>query len=137
VLDKVRDRSRRTRALLDNASIATVEGTVIRLAATSAPIAKMIGDDSNLAVLQAALGDVVGGGWTIEVGVDSGPAAEQPRSNGRPTGSVPPVVQADEADDVDEESDEVSGSRGSGPDPETAAMALLQNGLGARPLENS
>jgi DNA polymerase-3 subunit gamma/tau len=137
VLDKVRDRSRRTRALLDNASIATVEGTVIRLAATSAPIAKMIGDDSNLAVLRAALGDVVGGGWTIEVGVDSGPVAEPSRASGRPIESAPPVVQADEADDVDEESDEVSGSRRSGPDPETAAMALLQNGLGARPLENS
>jgi DNA polymerase-3 subunit gamma/tau len=137
VLDKVRDRSRRTRALLDNASIATVEGTVIRLAATSAPIAKMIGDDSNLAVLRAALGDVVGGGWTIEVGVDSGPVAEPPRSSGRPVEATPPVAQTDEADDVDEESDEVSGSRRSGPDPETAAMALLQNGLGARPLENS
>jgi len=85
VLDQVRVRSRRTRALLDNAAIGSVEGTQIRLAATSVPIAKMIADDSNLGVLREALAAVVGGGWQIEVGMDSGGAGTAAGSSG--TGS--------------------------------------------------
>jgi DNA polymerase-3 subunit gamma/tau len=149
VLDQVRSRSRRTRALLDNASIAAVDGTLIRLAATSAPIAKMIADDSNLAVLRDALGAVIGGGWTIEIGTDaagssapSGPA-EAPDSGGgpvewtRPAAPVrpAPVTAPREDDGVDEDGDEVHGQQRDGADPEAAAIQLLQNSLGARPLE--
>jgi DNA polymerase III subunit gamma/tau len=140
VLDQVRVRSRRTRALLDNASVATVDGTVIRLAASSAPIAKMIGDESNLAVLRESLAAVVGGGWTVEVTADGAPAAGRaappsPATPPAPVPSPPPVV--DEADEVDEETDAVSEAAGAGGDAEAAAIALLQNGLGARPIERS
>ncbi|MFL6163697.1 MAG: hypothetical protein ACJ74U_15940, partial [Jatrophihabitantaceae bacterium] len=145
VLDQVRARSRRTRALLDNASVAAVDGTVIRLAASSAPIAKMIADDRNLTVLREALTAVVGGGWTVEVGADGGqPVAGPPgpapagSSSGSPapaTPSAPPPV--DEADEVDEETDAVSEAGLAGGDAEAVAIALLQNGLGARPIERS
>jgi DNA polymerase-3 subunit gamma/tau len=138
VLDQVRARSRRTRALLDNASVASVDGTVIRLAASSAPIAKMIGNESNLAVLRESLAAVVGGGWTVEVTADGVqptshvPAASSPA---QPPASVPSPAPVDEADEVDEETDAVSETGGSGGDAEAAAIALLQNGLGARPIE--
>ncbi|MGI8667214.1 MAG: DNA polymerase III subunit gamma and tau [Jatrophihabitans sp.] len=138
VLDQVRTRSRRTRALLDNASIATVDSTLIRLAATSAPIAKMISDESNLAVLRESLAAVVGGGWQLEVVVDAGPGGSPASAAvARPTAPAPPMVP-DEADEVDEDGDEISAGRGgSAGDPEAVAMALLQNGLGARQIEGS
>jgi DNA polymerase-3 subunit gamma/tau len=139
VLEQVKSRSRRTRALLDNASVASVEGTTIRLVASSAPIAKMIGDDSNLSVLRDALAAVVGGGWQIKVGSDSptAPSARTraPASATRPAESAPMPPRSDDSDGVDEESDEVEGSERNGADPEAAAIALLQNNLGARPID--
>ena len=139
VLDQVRSRSRRTRALLDNASIATVDGSVITLAATSAPIAKMLSDEGNLSVLRESLAAVIGGGWQIAVVVDQGPAGMAPAAavaptNGRPIPNPTPPAPSDD-DGVDEDSDEVSGLAGIGGDPEAVAIALLQDSLGARRLE--
>jgi len=133
VLDQVRSRSRRTRALLDNASIASVEATTIRLAASSGPIAKMIGDERNLGVLREALAAVVGGGWQIEVASDGKPAvaAGQPAASASRPSAPPP----NEADEVDEESDVVSDPDRAGGDAEAAAIALLQSSLGARRIE--
>jgi DNA polymerase-3 subunit gamma/tau len=139
VLEQVKTRSRRTRALLDNASVASVEGTAIRLVASSAPIAKMIGDESNLSVLRDALAAVVGGGWQIEVGTDSAPApsgrAAASADSARPAEPPPAPARRDDSDGVDEESDVVEGSERNGADPEAAAIALLQNSLGARPID--
>lgn len=139
VLDQVRARSRRTRALLDNASIATVDASVITLAATSAPIAKMLSDEGNLSVLRESLAAVIGGGWQIAVVVDQGPAgmapaAAVPPTNGKPVPNPTPPVPTDD-DGVDEDSDEVSGLAGIGGDPEAVAIALLQDSLGARPMD--
>ena len=163
VLDQVRARSRRTRALLDNASIGSVEGTRIRLAATSAPIAKMIADDSNLAVLREALAAVVGGGWQIEVGLDSGTPATGPVNAAPPPDEPPPDTDPEPApraarmprperparpepaaappapvadnDGVDEDSDVVHSSARAGGDAEAAAIELIQTSLGARPID--
>jgi DNA polymerase-3 subunit gamma/tau len=142
VLDQVRSRSRRTKALLENVSVAAVDGSVIKLAATSVPIAKMISDASNLSVLHDSLAAVIGGGWQIEVGVDQGPAglapaAAVPPTNGRSTPvQRTPQPPADD-DGVDEDGDEVSGLAGIGGDPEAVAIALLQDSLGARPIDGS
>jgi DNA polymerase-3 subunit gamma/tau len=137
ILEQVKSRSRRTRALLDNASIASVEGTTIRLAATSAPIAKMIADDSNLSVLREALSSVVGGGWQIDIGADAGSAPTlTPATPATPSTPAPqPRPTRSESDGVDEESDAVEASERDGGDPEAAAISLLQNSLGARPIE--
>jgi DNA polymerase-3 subunit gamma/tau len=141
VLEQVKARSRRTRALLDNASVASVEGTTIQLVATSPAIAKMIGDDSNLSVLRDALGAVVGGGWQIEVGTGTAggsTANTRPQPTAaRPAETAPadaPQVR-DESDGVDEDGDAIEASERSGADPEAAAIALLQDSLGARPLD--
>jgi DNA polymerase-3 subunit gamma/tau len=153
VLEQVKARSRRTRALLDNASITGVKATVITLGATSAPIAKMIAEESNLSVLRDALVAVVGGGWTIEVGSDTldgsatGSTTDAPAEPAGPAGPVewtrpaaaapsPPRRLASRDDDgVDEESDSIDGQERGGADPEAAAITLLQNSLGARPLD--
>ena len=141
VLDQVRQRSRRTRALLDNATVATVDGTLITLAASSAPIAKMIGDDSNLSVLRDALAAIVGGGWKIEVGTDPGAGFADPGNQTRPTdsgqsrGSAAPPPPREPDYGVDEDADEVHASTGSGGDAEAAALALMKTSLGARPLD--
>ncbi len=153
VLEQVKSRSRRTHALLDHASISEVKDTLITLSVTSAPIAKMISDDSNLSVLRDALTAVVGGGWRIEVTATA--AAEQrpslvepepvepPPARERPTRPVravpnaaPPGPPPAEDDGVDEAGDAVEGSGPGAMDPESAAMELLQSQLGARPIES-
>ena len=75
MLEVVKDASRRTRALLDNAQITSVDGELVRLEAPKA-LAKMIAEDSNAVVLlRTALTKVVGGEWKVEVGAGGGPAA--------------------------------------------------------------
>jgi DNA polymerase-3 subunit gamma/tau len=159
ILDAVQSHSRAKRALMENATVASVEGTLITLAATSPGIGRRISDESNLSILREALGTVVGGGWQITVTVDaSGPAAAPlptaaepdpepaPPSAGRVAaqpaaqlggGSKSKERPAPKPDDdgVDEDSDEVEGAGASGSDPETAAIRLLQSSLGARPLD--
>lgn len=141
ILDQVRSRSRRTRALLDNAAIANVEGTLIRLSATSAAIAKMISEDSNLSVLHESLAAVVGGGWKVTVDTDVAPTSARPASpvsgHGGPASPAEPQRTkpvATEDDGVDEDGDEVSGANRAG-DPEALAIALLQDSLGARQID--
>jgi len=82
VLEQVKSRSRRTYALLDHANVASLEDKTIKLVVSSAPIAKMIGDESNLSVLREAISAVVGGGYQVAVTVggaspehSSGPAS--------------------------------------------------------------
>jgi DNA polymerase-3 subunit gamma/tau len=142
VLEQVKARSRRTRALLDNASIASVDGTVIRLSATSTTIAKMISDDSNLSILRDALSAVVGGGWQIEVAGGSAPSGRpdpsqaSSRADPRPYEAQPTTERSAHDDDgVDENSDAVHGTERAGADPEATAIALLKNSLGARSIE--
>jgi DNA polymerase-3 subunit gamma/tau len=160
-MEQVKHRSRRTHALLDHAAIGEVNGTTIALTVSSAPIAKMISDDSNLSVLREALTAVVGGGWQITVTADGGagsgaprlpvpPAAEpeesrtsqRPATSNRAAASPRSAKPADVGrsqsrppvdDGVDEDSDEIEGSGGG--DHEAAAIQLLQNSLGARPLD--
>ena len=128
----VKARSRRTRALLDNAQIATVDGPLVTLSAPSA-LARMISDDSNTSLLRDALTQIVGGTWKVEVtsgelpvaaGNPSPPAATRPT----PTTPEPP----DPRDDTD---DAPPAARRETVDPESEAIKLLADRLGARPVE--
>ncbi len=132
VLEVVKEFSRRTRALLDNAQITAVEGELVTLAAPGA-LAKMIAEDSNTSVLRAALTKVVGGEW--RVGIDTpvaGPALE--RSAPAPQAPVP--AEPDPRDDADFEAEPPAAPPKAPPDPEAEAIKLLTSELGARPLEN-
>ncbi len=132
VLEIVKQSSRRTRALLDNAQITGCDGNTVTLAAPTA-LAKMIAEDSNTVVLRDALTQVVGGTW--QVAVESG--AAEPLPNAEPQSSVPaqarsaPSPEPDPRDDLDE-SEPVSAAPS---DPEADAMKLLQDRLGARPVD--
>jgi DNA polymerase-3 subunit gamma/tau len=129
VLDQVRRQSRRTRALLDNAAIARVDGNLITLSATSAPLAKMISDDSNLSVLRAALDSVVGGGWSIRVDTDPGAAVAAadkepfPPGDGGPREDRPSSGAPAEQSGGPQESDAARDSAASGSSPAPEAEA--------------
>jgi DNA polymerase-3 subunit gamma/tau len=131
-LDVVKQSSRRTRALLDNAQITSVVGDLITLAAPSA-LAKMIAEDSNTSVLREALNKVVGGSWRVTVD-PAGAGAASPARPAQPAAAVPapPVAteEPDPRDDTDEAAQPVAAV-----DPEAEALRLLSDQLGARPVE--
>ena len=139
MLDIVKQSSRRTRALLDNAQITTVDGELVTLSAPTA-LAKMIGEDSNTTVLRQALTQVVGGDWKIAVaaGANGAPtpmaeddvARDTPSAPPAATRTAPPVAEPDPRDDTDPDEPGTPVS-----DPETEALKLLQAELGARPVE--
>jgi DNA polymerase-3 subunit gamma/tau len=124
ILEVVKQGSRRTRALLDNAQIVDVAGELITLAAPAA-LAKMIGEDSNTAGLRAALTRVVGGQWQIDVTA----AAAQPSTTDRP------ADEPDPRDDVPEAPSAPGAPARTPADPEAEALRLLRERLDARPLE--
>jgi DNA polymerase-3 subunit gamma/tau len=119
VLDVVKQTSRRTRALLDNAQITDVAGEQITLSAPTA-LAKMIAEDSNTSALREALTKVVGGQWKVAV---SGAAA--------PTSSA----AEPDPDPREDEDDTASGKPAEPVDPEAEALKLLREQLDARPLD--
>jgi DNA polymerase-3 subunit gamma/tau len=133
VLDMVKQSSRRTRALLDNAQISTAVGELVTLAAPSA-LAKMIAEDSNTSVLREALTKVVGGTWKVTVDVVGATAAVPEAKAAR--------AEADPRDDEPEPAP--AGGDGASPaaadppppDPETEALRLLSDHLDARPIES-
>jgi DNA polymerase III subunit gamma/tau len=112
ILDVVKRSSRRSRALLDNAQVASVAGDVVTIRA-SGTLARMIDEHSNTSLLAGALGSVLGGTWRVEVQADD-TAAIAPSSRAKP---------ADPRDDM------------SASDPESNALQLLQSALGATPVD--
>jgi DNA polymerase III subunit gamma/tau len=125
VLDVVKQASRRTRALLDNAQVIAASGDLVTLAAPAA-LAKMLSEESNTSMLRTALTKVVGGTWRVTVD-GSGATGAQPSA-----APAPPPDQ-DPRDDTDLD---VSGGP-AGADPEVEALRLLQDQLGARPVDES
>jgi DNA polymerase-3 subunit gamma/tau len=120
VLDVVKQSSRRTRALLDNAQITDVTGEQVSLSAPAA-LAKMISEESNTSALRAALTKVVGGEWKIAIsGAMSAAAAET---------AIEPDPRADD--------DDPPGTRPAGEpvDSEAEALRLLREQFDARPFD--
>ncbi len=164
VMAALRDRSKVKWAMMNEVVIASVEGEAVNLLAPPA-LARRIADESNLSVLREVLQSVVFGNWQLSVspasagnGAATGapppvddeprpdpdyeppPRAERPARAARPPApdpAPPPPPPVAEDDGVDEEADEVHSSRRSGGDAEAAAMELLQNSLGARPIDAS
>ncbi|MEO9110284.1 MAG: hypothetical protein ABI368_08705 [Jatrophihabitantaceae bacterium] len=133
VLEVIKQSSRRTKALLESAQVSSVTGERVTLAAVSPAIARMIGEDSNTAVLRAALTQVIGGTWDIvvEVGDGSPPAAgAAPRAAGR----APSSEAGPEPDPRDDTEEDTAGGPVAVHDPESEALKLLQDQLGARPV---
>jgi DNA polymerase-3 subunit gamma/tau len=143
ILDVVKRTSRRTRALLDSAQIVVVDRDLVQLSAPAA-LARMIADPSNTAALARALTDVVGGEWRVEViaadeAARSDGTARHQAANGAGTPSTQPEVDpGEDADEVDDAAGLSAVTPGPVPtDPEAEALKLLEQQLGARPLEQS
>jgi DNA polymerase-3 subunit gamma/tau len=130
VLDVVKQTSRRTRALLDNAQIVTVVGETVTLAAPPA-LARMISDDSNTSVLRAALTKVLGGSWRVDA-TPEGAAGGGGKSDAGAAGRA----AEPESDPRDDTEPDAPGEHAPPADPETEAIRLLQAELGARPVDD-
>ena len=130
VLDAVKRGKQRTRALLHDAQVASVDGDLITLTAPSPTLARMISEDSNVEVVRAALRDEVGGDWRITVQVlDTLPAGVAPPE---PAGPLPSALaERDPRDDTD-----FAAPPPTPADPEADALGLLQARLGARPIDS-
>jgi len=157
VRDKVRQRSRTTEVMLAGATVRAVEGDTLVLSHESAPLAKRLCEQRNADVIAEALKDALGVDWRVrcEAGTPTLPASEEPpvparrpergespatRTAARP--SAPPEAPTDDDSDQRAEEErmlaEASQDDSSAPrrDPEEAALELLQNELGARPIDN-
>jgi DNA polymerase-3 subunit gamma/tau len=126
VLEIVKQGSRRTRALLDNAQIVEVAGELVTLAAPNA-LARMISEESNTGMLRQALTKVVGGQWRVDIRPANGDAPAPAR------GQPPAAPDPDPRDDTEPDSAPASAPA---VDPQSEAMRLLQDQLGAKPLED-
>jgi DNA polymerase-3 subunit gamma/tau len=131
VLEVVKQTSRRTRALLDNAQVTAADGELVTLSAPTA-LAKMIGEDSNTTVLRDALTQVIGGSWTIAVETGAAPSAAAATA-AAPSARPATAPEPDPRDDHDEPDEDAP--RPAVVDPETEALKLLKDQLGARPVE--
>jgi DNA polymerase-3 subunit gamma/tau len=126
VLEAVKQASRRTKALLDNAQVTGLTGEVVKLSAPGA-LAKMIADDSNTSVLRAALTKVVGGEWQVAVEGSANGGSDAPNA----PAAAPP--DPDPRDDPDYEPGPAPTAAPT--DPEAEAVRLLQEQFDARPLD--
>ena len=129
VLDAVKRGKQRTRALLHDAQVASVDGDLITLTAPSPTLARMISEDSNVEVVRAALRDEVGGDWRITVQVlDTLPGRVAPADRGHCPRRSPNVTRA---------TTPIFAAPPPTPaDPEADALGLLQARLGARPIDS-
>lgn len=124
ILAAIRQRSRSAEALLAQGSPASVEGRSIALSFATPALARTFTARDDASVVADALGDVLGGTWTVTV-ASSAPA---PAPAGAPADPTPASASdaAEAAAGVSD--DDVVLDAGSGPE---AALRLLTSELGA------
>ncbi|MCK0176343.1 DNA polymerase III subunits gamma/tau [Mycolicibacterium sp. F2034L] len=133
VRDKVRQRSRTIDVMLAGAIVRAVEGSTLVLSHESAPLAKRLVEQRNSDVIREALKDALGVDWTIRCETGTAPAPAAAPAPARPAPAARPA-EDDEESMLAEAVHEEAGPRR---DPEEVALELLQNELGARPIEGS
>ncbi|MGV0851404.1 DNA polymerase III subunits gamma/tau [Mycolicibacterium phlei] len=131
VREKVRERSRTTEVMLSGAIVRALEGDTLLLTHDSAPLAKRLNDQRNADVIREALKDALGVNWKIrcEPGSAPPPPAAEPSAPAEP----PPPPEPDEEEMLAEASNDTE--QAPRRDPEEVALELLQNELGARPID--
>jgi DNA polymerase-3 subunit gamma/tau len=142
VREKVRERRRTTDVMLDGAIVVAVEGDTLVLSHVSAPLAKRLNEQNNVEIIRDALKDALGVNWAVRCEAGS-PTATAPaergrpgqgeRSDGRGGAPAPPPPEEDDEESMLAEAEhaETAPRR----DPEEVALELLQNELGARPID--
>jgi DNA polymerase-3 subunit gamma/tau len=128
VLDSIKTQSRTAHALMMSSQIESLEGNNLVLAFSSQSLASRFTADV-APTLTVALKEVVGVDLRVSATAAGAPATKQPVDNS--ADAPAPAAPAPEmtADDI-EESEDLEGSVDA--DPEAAALALLQDGLGAQ-----
>ncbi|MBI1758046.1 MAG: DNA polymerase III subunit gamma and tau [Actinobacteria bacterium] len=147
VLDAVKSRSRRTYAILMNATASAVDGDALLLTMSTPPLARVLqSDETNLAHLRAALAQVLGVQWTVRVQAGEAEGREAVAGSGQPGAPALSRVVEDRPgsvtrDGLDEDDMEELRADVSAPglaaqpvrrDPEETAISLLKATLGAR-----
>jgi DNA polymerase-3 subunit gamma/tau len=140
VREKVRQRSRTTEVMLAGATVRAVEDNTLVLTHDSAPLARRLSEQRNADVIAEALKDALGVKWRVRCETSAPePAAmsEAPAKEDAPADDSPDVDSA-QRDEEEHLLDEAGRSDPSAPrrDPEEVALELLQNELGARPIDN-
>jgi DNA polymerase-3 subunit gamma/tau len=141
VREKVRERRRTTDVMLDGAIVMAVENDTLVLSHVSAPLAKRLNEANNVEIIRDALKDALGVNWAVRCDAGS-PTATAPVERGRPAqgerndgrgGAAPPPPEEDDEESMLAEAEhaETAPRR----DPEEVALELLQNELGARPID--
>jgi len=142
VREKVRERRRTTDVMLDGAIVVAVEGDTLVLSHVSAPLAKRLNEANNVEIIRDALKDALGVNWAVRCEAGS-PTATAPAERGRPSqgersdsrggAAAPPPPEEDDEESMLAEAEhaETAPRR----DPEEVALELLQNELGARPID--
>ncbi|MCV7243967.1 DNA polymerase III subunits gamma/tau [Mycobacterium mantenii] len=145
VREKVRQRSRTTEVMLAGATVRALEGNTLVLSHESAPLAKRLCEQRNADVIAEALKDALGVNWRVrcEAGTPASAAAPPPAGGGNgpaiPNVAEPvPDVESARRDEEEHMLAEAVRDEPSAPrrDPEEVALELLQNELGARPIDN-
>ena len=139
LLKVVRSHKRTTEALLKSAQVHDLANGVLTLEATSPALAKMLGDDLNKDVIRAALQELLGVRWKVQVAVaGAAPGPQVSREDATEAARVAEAAEASElmAQRAAEESSEGGREHVPAVDPEQAALQLLKTQLGARPIES-
>ena len=116
--------------MLAGAVVRTVDGGTLVLNHESAPLAKRLNEQRNTEVVEEALKDALGMAWKVRYEV--GPAEA-----GAPSAPATAEVNEVQRDEEDSMLAEAGNDNSETPrrDPEEAALELLQNELGARPID--
>ncbi|MET9227141.1 DNA polymerase III subunit gamma and tau [Lentzea sp. NPDC003310] len=96
LLAAVRSTSRSTEAMLTNATVGEVDGNVVTITHTSAPLARRLAEPRNTEAIAAALSSVLGGTWQVRCThgtPGAGPQAATPQKVARPAPTRPSQAQ--------------------------------------------
>jgi DNA polymerase-3 subunit gamma/tau len=137
VLDRIKDDSKTVWAMLDGAQVVEASGETVKLAVAPS-LARRLAEERNSSTILDAMKLVLAGKWRLIVvpagssGTKSG-TPDQPASAAAPAGPSRPAAPADP--DPRDDSDPDPGPAAAPADPEAEALRLLQDQLGARPVD--
>lgn len=151
IREKVRHRSRTTEVMLAGAIVHAVQDNTLILEHESAPLAKRLSEQRNADVIRDALKDALGVDWQVRCDVTSSstptpgnsaptaPAAMPLAAPATPETAATPALNSADTQRAEEDSMIAETSHDTPTtrqrDPHDAAVELLRNELGARPID--
>jgi hypothetical protein len=128
-MDNIRGASKTVWAMLDGSQVLEASGATITLAVAPS-LARRLSAEGNATTIVTAMKGVLTGEWHLVI-VPNDASAGGPSGSADPAGAAPsgpkPAPEPDPRDDTDETAPAA--------DPEADALKLLQDQLGARPVD--